>query len=66
MNEMIDFRQTSKFLDRVFLELLRSGIDASRYELDHICYRVESDEEYEEIQHHLADMGDILCETEIA
>jgi predicted metalloenzyme YecM len=53
---MIDFRQTSKFLDRVFLELLRSGIDTSLYQLDHICYRVESEQEYEETQLHLADM----------
>ena len=62
---MIDFKQTTKFLDRVFLQLLRSWIDVSRYELDHICYRVESDEQYEEIQNHLADIWTLISETVI-
>jgi hypothetical protein len=44
---MIDFTKVEKFLDEVFLELLRSEIDVSYFELDHVCYRVESQDEYE-------------------
>ena len=53
---MIDFSQAEKFLDRTFLELLRYGIDVSYYELDHICYRVGSQDEYERNKAYLSEM----------
>jgi len=36
------------FLDNVFSSLDKVGIDVSNFFLDHICYRMESEEAYEE------------------
>ena len=40
----------TQFLDETFKELHNDGFDVSGYELDHICYRVETMERYEEIK----------------
>jgi len=63
---MIDFTQTTKFLDTIFLELLRSWIDISYFELDHICYRVETYSEYQEKKQELFELWELLSETEIS
>lgn len=62
---MIDFSEAEVFLDEIFLELLRSEIDVSYFELDHICYRVETQKEYEDGKLKLSKLGELLSETEI-
>lgn len=53
------------FLDQVFQYLVEDGIEVDAYELDHICYRVESTKRYLELREVLADHGELLTETEI-
>ena len=62
---MIDFSKIESFLDRIFLELLRNEIDVSYFELDHICYRVETQKEYVEGKEQLSELWELLIETEI-
>lgn len=62
---MIDFSQTTKFLDEIFLELLRCEIDVSYFELDHICYRVETQKEYEKCKIELWELWEHLAENEV-
>lgn len=38
------------FLQTIFTHLASDKIDVSSYELDHICYRVETEARYEELK----------------
>lgn len=51
------------FLDRIFQFLDQDGIDVSLYELDHVCYRVETKEEYERLKTQLQPLGELLTES---
>ncbi len=53
------------FLERLFAALKEKNIDASNYELDHLCYRVESRERYESLKAQLSGLGELLSEKEI-
>ncbi|PIZ95019.1 MAG: hypothetical protein COX80_05185 [Candidatus Magasanikbacteria bacterium CG_4_10_14_0_2_um_filter_33_14] len=55
----------SPFLERLFLLLKKDHIDVSNYELDHVCYRVETMKRYKELKKKLKRYGDLLSETEI-
>jgi uncharacterized protein len=41
------------------------SLDISGYEMDHVCYRVESQEEYDEWKVRLTEIGNLLVEDEI-
>ena len=53
------------FLNRVFSSLDEDDIDISSYELDHICYRVETNERYDELREKLLEVGILLTEAQI-
>lgn len=53
------------FLSEIFSSLASRGIDVSRFELDHICYRVETLEEYAEMNGKLSALGICLGEHQI-
>ncbi|PIN74587.1 hypothetical protein COV18_06870 [Candidatus Woesearchaeota archaeon CG10_big_fil_rev_8_21_14_0_10_37_12] len=53
------------FLERVFAALDQDGIDVADYECDHICYRVETNERYQELKAALGQIGKLLIENEI-
>ena len=53
------------FLDQIFQNLENAGVDVSNYQLDHICYRVETEADYQEKKAILSGLGQILTETEI-
>ena len=53
------------FLDQIFQHLAEDQIEVKDFELDHICYRVETDERYLELKGLLAEHGELLTETEI-
>lgn len=56
----------TSFLEKIFAALERDRIDVSKYELDHICYRVASEERYRELKTELIEFGDSLGETLIS
>lgn len=53
------------FLEKVFEALEKDKINVSKYELDHICYRVETLERYEELKKELLEYGTLLNEAQI-
>lgn len=53
------------FLDKVLTALADDGIDVSDSEMDHICYRVETQERYEAVKDELSELGELLSEAVI-
>ncbi len=51
------------FLDRIFQHLAEDKIEVDDYELDHICYRVETVERYLELKQEFTNYGELLTET---
>lgn len=47
------------------LSLHPSGVDVSKYELDHMCFRVATTEEYNDFMEKLATFGVLLSEVKI-
>lgn len=56
---------TRPFLEKIFSFLEKDGIDLSAFELDHICYRVETLARYSELTSKLEDLGNLLSEATI-
>ena len=55
----------SVFLGQVFDALNEDNIPVADFELDHICYRVNSTERYRELKAQLFDLGDLLVESQV-
>ena len=53
------------FVTQVIDALVSEGIDVSELELDHVCYRVKTQTEYEHYQTELAKLGTLLTEAPI-
>ena len=66
---MIDIRKllgdVDGFLEKVIASLNADEIDVSKYELDHVCYRVESQGEYKQFKSKISRLGECLTEIEI-
>ena len=54
------------FLDNLFQYLSKKKITVSNYELDHICYRVATEERYQTLKKALSNLGELLTESQIA
>lgn len=55
----------TSFLDYIFPYLSTKGINVANYELDHICYRVETEERYQQLKKELSNLGELLTESQI-
>ncbi len=53
------------FLDCIFQYLSLKKVDVTNYELDHICYRVETEERYQYLKNKLIGLGELLTESQI-
>lgn len=53
------------FIDEIFKNLENDKIDVSKFELDHICFRVWTLEEYFSYKNKLENISDLLTETTI-
>ena len=53
------------FLDRLLRQLEAIDVDVSAFELDHICYRVETMERYKELKTELQKRATLLTESQI-
>ena len=53
----------NEFLEKLFFMLEDIGLDVEKYPLDHICYRVESMDEYREKKKALESFGTLLIES---
>ena len=59
------FPNPDPFLNQIFNALNKLSLDCSNYELDHICYRVETLERYNLLKEVLASNNELLTETMI-
>lgn len=50
------------FLDNVFEELNKLKVDTSSFKIDHICYRVETINRYNELKYQLSTISTLLSE----
>ena len=53
------------FLRNLFAELASRSVDVSRFELDHLCYRVETVDRYAELKEQFNEQGMLLVESMI-
>ncbi len=53
------------FLDSVFAMIEDIDLDVEKLPVDHLCYRVETLNEYEEVKNLLSPLGHLLTEAEI-
>ena len=59
------FNSVESFLEKIFLNLGKDGINVSAYELDHICYRVETLQQYDKLKKELDKIADLLRENKV-
>ncbi len=65
-NSITDFLGSPNiFLDKLFDYLSEKKINVSNYELDHICYRVETLERYQALKIALSNLGELLTESQV-
>jgi predicted metalloenzyme YecM len=57
--------QIPEFVDKLFAEIKKCNIDITAYEMDHVCYRVETAEEYRTHFNYLSTIGELLVEHPI-
>ena len=62
---MLELGSPNIFISNIFSRLEENKIDVSNYQLDHICYRVETWERYLQLTKVLANKGELLAETMI-
>jgi len=67
MNEKITkiLGNPTPFLHNIFQYLSDQKIEVTNYELDHICYRVETEERYQFVKKALTATGELLTESQI-
>jgi len=53
------------FLNKIFDNLEKDGINVANYELDHLCYRVAEQTRYEELKQVLLQYGTLLTEAQV-
>lgn len=59
------FNSVEKFLENIFDYLKKENIDVNEFELDHICYRVETADEYVKTKNKLSKVGRLLNEHKV-
>lgn len=56
---------SAPFLDAIFDYLAQKKLNISNYQLDHICYRVETTKKYLYLKEKLSNFGELLIESKI-
>lgn len=67
MKEIIKILENpSPFLEQLFLNLKENNINVENYELDHICYRVKTNEKYLELKEKISKISKLLSEEMVS
>jgi predicted metalloenzyme YecM len=53
------------FLDKITALLKESSIEIKNWEIDHLCYRTDSIDHYEEVKRQFSQLGSLLIESEV-
>lgn len=65
MNNQQLQEQAKEFLHRVFQHINREKIDLKNWEIDHLCYRTSSQENYLNIKKKFEKLGHLLTESQV-
>lgn len=57
------YLKANEFLQNIEKQLSKIGLDFQKYDIDHLCYRVSSREEYNYLKVFLSEQGDLLIES---
>lgn len=57
--------KVESFLDKVFSEINSAGIHLNEWEIDHICYRTSSLQNYEDSKKYFETLGELLIEGNV-
>lgn len=57
--------QAKQFLKKIFQNLEGYKIDIKNWEIDHLCYRTSSQENYSEVKETFHNLGQLLIESEV-
>jgi predicted metalloenzyme YecM len=60
---MYELKDYKKFLDEIFKRLEKKEVDVSNMEMDHICYRVSTEEEFKQRKEEFSRLGVIVSEN---
>ncbi len=59
-------RRASLFLEMLFSDLDHAGVELeAHWDIDHLCYRTSTGEEYESLKLIFGELGDLLIESEV-
>ena len=58
-------KESKEFLEKIFTNLDRAHIDIGHWEIDHLCYRTSTDEQYDDAKKYFAQKGECLIESEV-
>lgn len=57
--------QTIQFLNLLFSEISQKNIDLKFIEIDHLCFRTESEEDYKKVCQDFSQFGELLIEAPV-
>ncbi len=63
--ELSQLQHIQSFMEEIFLLLANDEIDVSKFDVDHICYRVETLDEYNYVKKLLGTQGRKISENKI-
>lgn len=64
-DESLFYKSGDKFIEVFQSKLFAYGVDLSNFRADHLCYRVETKSEYEEMKKRLPSIAKLLGESEV-
>lgn len=66
MNESIFYQQADEFLNQIFRDLAEAKVQVKdEWQIDHVCYRVETPEHYQVLRGEFLTFSDLLIESEV-
>lgn len=57
--------EVQKFLEKVFADLKAQSIDVGRFQMDHACFRVQTQKEYQDYKNQFLKIADLLIESPV-
>lgn len=62
---MPKINEVTSFLDKVFFQINSANINLNSWEIDHVCYRTSSLENYENSKAYFSTLGELLIEGDV-
>lgn len=59
------YNEASLFLEKLFFEIREHSIDYSKWDIDHLCFRTETLNQYEKIKKHFSLFSTLLIESPV-